>query len=134
MAVVPARFAVSVLVSVAVLLYALEFVISLVLPSVVAIVLVLLFWALGILYQGMVVELVKDAALLAVLTARTLLGSRTGSGRRSKASAKLNIAEVAPIPIASEQIAIAVNVGFLRSILVEFRTALNIGPPCCGWI
>jgi hypothetical protein len=44
----------------AVLLYALEFVISLVLPAVLAIVLVLLFWALSILYQGMVVELVQD--------------------------------------------------------------------------
>jgi hypothetical protein len=50
----------SVLVTAAVLLYALEFIISLVLPSVVAIVLVLLFWALAILYQGMVVELVRD--------------------------------------------------------------------------
>jgi hypothetical protein len=50
----------AVLVPAAVLLYALEFVISLVLPAVLAIVLVLLFWALSILYQGMVVELVQD--------------------------------------------------------------------------
>ncbi len=50
----------SVLVSTAVLLYALQFVIYLVLPTAVGIVLVLLFWALSILYQGMVVELVQD--------------------------------------------------------------------------
>lgn len=49
-----------VLFSAAVVLYALEFVVYLVLPAVLAIVLVLLFWALSILYQGMVVELVQD--------------------------------------------------------------------------
>lgn len=50
----------NVLVSTAVLLYALQFVIYLVVPASVGIVLVLLFWALSILYQGMVVKLVQD--------------------------------------------------------------------------
>jgi ABC-type multidrug transport system fused ATPase/permease subunit len=50
----------NVLVSTAVLLYALQFIIYLLLPAAVGIVLVLLFWALSILYQGMVVELVQD--------------------------------------------------------------------------
>jgi hypothetical protein len=50
----------NVLVSTAVVLYALQFVIYLVLPAALAFVLVLLFWALSILYQGMVVELVQD--------------------------------------------------------------------------
>jgi hypothetical protein len=44
----------------AVVLYALQFVIYLVLPAVTGIVLVLLFWALSVLYQGMVVKLVQD--------------------------------------------------------------------------
>lgn len=44
----------------AVVLYAVQFVIYLVLPTALGIVLVLLFWALSILYQGMVVELVQD--------------------------------------------------------------------------
>ncbi|HWD85953.1 MAG TPA: hypothetical protein VG321_09395 [Solirubrobacteraceae bacterium] len=44
----------------AVVLYALQFVIYLLLPATLGIVLVLLFWALSILYQGMVVELVQD--------------------------------------------------------------------------
>jgi hypothetical protein len=44
----------------AVVLYALQFVVYLVLPATVGIVLVLLFWALSVLYQGMVVELVQD--------------------------------------------------------------------------
>lgn len=44
----------------AVILYALQFVIYLVLPGSVGFVLVLLFWAVSILYQGMVVELVQD--------------------------------------------------------------------------
>ncbi len=48
-----------VLLSTAVVLYALQFVIDLVLPATLAIALVLLFWALSILYQGMVVELVQ---------------------------------------------------------------------------
>ena len=44
----------------AVVLYALQFVIYLLLSSAAGIALVLLFWALSILYQGMVVELVQD--------------------------------------------------------------------------
>lgn len=50
----------SVLVNTAVVLYALQFVISLVLPSAAGVALVLLFSALSVLYQGMVVELVQD--------------------------------------------------------------------------
>ncbi len=50
----------SVLFGTAVVLYALQFVIYLVLPATLALVLVMLFWALSILYQGMVVELVQD--------------------------------------------------------------------------
>jgi ABC-type multidrug transport system fused ATPase/permease subunit len=49
-----------VLFGLAVVLYALQFVIYLVLSSAAGIALVLLFWALSILYQGMVVELVQD--------------------------------------------------------------------------
>jgi hypothetical protein len=44
----------------AVLLYAVQFLIFLALSSTAGIALVLLFWALSILYQGMVVELVQD--------------------------------------------------------------------------
>src|ERR1700761_6922181 len=44
----------------ALVLYALQFVIYLLLPTALGIVLVVLFWALSILYQGMVVELVQD--------------------------------------------------------------------------
>jgi hypothetical protein len=44
----------------AVVLYALQFVIYLVLPGALGIILVVLFWALSILYQGMVVKLVQD--------------------------------------------------------------------------
>ncbi len=44
----------------AVVLYALQFVIYLLLPAATGIFLVILFWAVGILYQGMVVELVQD--------------------------------------------------------------------------
>src|ERR1700761_7119747 len=50
----------SVLVSTAVALYAIQFVFTLVLSTAAAFALGILFWALAILYQGMVVELVKD--------------------------------------------------------------------------
>jgi hypothetical protein len=50
----------SVLVSTAVALYAVQFVLTLLLSTAAAFVLVIVFWALSILYQGMVVELVKD--------------------------------------------------------------------------
>jgi lipid-A-disaccharide synthase-like uncharacterized protein len=49
-----------VLIGTALGLYALQFVIYLVLPSAAGIILLVLFWALSILYQGMVVELVQD--------------------------------------------------------------------------
>jgi hypothetical protein len=44
----------------AVVLYALQFVVYLLLPAATGIFLVILFWALGVLYEGMVVELVQD--------------------------------------------------------------------------
>jgi hypothetical protein len=50
----------SVLVSTAVALYAIQFVFTLVLSTAAAFALGILFWALAILYQGMVVKLVKD--------------------------------------------------------------------------
>jgi hypothetical protein len=49
-----------VLVSTALVLYAVEFVLYLVVGSAASIALAILFWALSILYQGMVVELVRD--------------------------------------------------------------------------
>ena len=50
----------SVLVSTAVVLFSIQFVLTLVLSTAAAFALAILFWALSILYQGMVVELVKD--------------------------------------------------------------------------
>jgi len=50
----------SVLVSTAVALYALQFVVFLLLPSAAGFALAVLFWALAILYQGIVVALVQD--------------------------------------------------------------------------
>jgi hypothetical protein len=50
----------SVLVSTAVALFAIQFVLTLLLSTAAAFALGLLFWALSILYQGMVVELVQD--------------------------------------------------------------------------
>jgi hypothetical protein len=52
-----------------------------------------------------------NAAEVAVVTAATLPGSRTANGRSNSASAKLNIAEVAPMPMASEQMEINANPG-----------------------
>ena len=52
----------------------------------------------------------------------------TGSGRRSSAFAKLNIAEVAPIPMAIEQIATAVNTGSFRRTRYEcFKDISMVG-------
>lgn len=50
----------SVLVSTAVALYALQFVVFLLLPTAAGFALAVLFWALAILYQGIVVKLVQD--------------------------------------------------------------------------
>ncbi len=49
-----------VLIGTALVLYALQFVVYLVLPSATGFVLAVLFWALSVLYQGMVVKLVQD--------------------------------------------------------------------------
>ena len=50
----------SVLAVTALILYALQFVIFLVLSSAAGIALAVVFWALSVLYQGMVVKLVQD--------------------------------------------------------------------------
>jgi hypothetical protein len=50
----------AVLIGTAVCLYALQFVIYLILPGGAGVALAILFWALSILYQGMVVKLVQD--------------------------------------------------------------------------
>jgi hypothetical protein len=50
----------AVLIGTAICLYALQFVIYLILPGAAGFALALLFWALSILYQGMVVKLVQD--------------------------------------------------------------------------
>ncbi|MBV9942549.1 MAG: hypothetical protein JO262_10515 [Solirubrobacterales bacterium] len=49
-----------VLIGTALVLYALQFVVYLLLPSAAGFVLAILFWALSVLYQGMVVKLVQD--------------------------------------------------------------------------
>src|SRR3974390_1284990 len=56
-----------------------------------------------------------NGADFAVLIATTRSGSATGKGLNSIASPKLNMAEVAPMPMAMEQIATAVKPGSLRS-------------------
>ena len=56
----------------------------------------------------------KGAEVL-VLMATTRSGSATDSGLSSIASAKLNMAEVAPMPMAMEQMATAVKPGSFRS-------------------
>jgi hypothetical protein len=65
---------------------------------------------------------------VAVLIATTRSGRRTGSGRSSIASAKLNIAEVAPMPSASEQIATIVKPGSFRSTLGAWRMDVSMTP------
>jgi hypothetical protein len=50
----------AVLIGTAICLYALQFVIYLILPGGAGVALAILFWALSILYQGMVVKLVQD--------------------------------------------------------------------------
>ena len=57
----------------------------------------------------------ENAAVLAMVTAAIRVGSRTGKGRKIRASEKLNIAEVAPMPMASEQMLTSVNPGLLAS-------------------
>jgi hypothetical protein len=49
-----------VLIGTALVLYSLQFVVSFLLPGAAGIVIAILFWALSILYQGMVVKLVQD--------------------------------------------------------------------------
>lgn len=88
----------------AVVLYALQFVIYLLLPATLGIVLVLLFWALSILYQGMVVELVQDVQ----------------DGRRDHSVGKL-LRSVEPVfwPLVAVSIlfGLGVGVGFILLII-----------------
>src|SRR5579864_1383549 len=62
-----------------------------------------------------------------VLIATTREGWATGSGLSRIASAKLKPAEVAPMPIAMEQIATAVKPGSLRSTRKAWPTDGNMG-------
>jgi hypothetical protein len=55
-----------------------------------------------------------NGAGAAVLIVTTRRGSTTGNGRCSIESAKLNIADVAPMPMAREQIATTVKPESLR--------------------
>jgi hypothetical protein len=65
--------------------------------------------------------------VLAVVTAAIRVGSRTGSGRKISASAKLNMADVAPIPIASEQTPTSVNPGLFINRRKAWRIDFSIG-------
>src|SRR5438552_4856256 len=93
-----------VLISTAVVLYALQFVVYLVLPNAAGIALEILFAALSILYQGMVVELVQDVQ----------------DGRRDHSIGDL-IRSVEPVfwPLVGVSIlfGIAVGVGFVLLII-----------------
>ncbi len=88
----------------AVLLYAVQFVIAIVLPTSLALSLVVVFWALSILYQGMVVELVQDVQ----------------DGRRDHAVSQL-LRSVEPVfwPLAAVSIlfGIGVAIGFVLVII-----------------
>jgi hypothetical protein len=64
--------------------------------------------------------------VLAVVTAAIRVGSRTGSGRKISASAKLNMAEVAPIPMASEQMLTSVNPGAFSNSRRAWRKDFSI--------
>jgi hypothetical protein len=88
----------------AVLLYAVQFAVAIVLPASLALSLVILFWALSILYQGMVVELVQDVH----------------DGRRDHAVSQL-LRSVEPVfwPLAAVSIlfGIGVAIGFVLVII-----------------
>ena len=94
----------SVLVSTAVAIYAVQFVLTLVLSTAAAFALIIVFWALSVLYQGMVVKLVKDVQ----------------DGRRDHSVGDL-IRSVEPVfwPLAGVSIlfGIATAVGFLLLII-----------------
>src|SRR3984885_6371296 len=94
----------SVLVSTAVVLFSIQFVLTLVLSTAAAFALAILFWALSILYQGMVVELVKDVQ----------------DGRRDHSVRDL-VRSVAPVfwPLATVSIlfGLGVAVGFILLIV-----------------
>jgi len=88
----------------AVVLYAVQFVVAIVLPTSLALSLVVVFWALSILYQGMVVELVQDVQ----------------DGRRDHAVSQL-LRSVEPVfwPLAAVSIlfGIGVAIGFVLVII-----------------
>jgi hypothetical protein len=61
-----------------------------------------------------------------VLTVMTSLAFRTGKGRSKRASAKLKMAVLAPIPIASDSAAITVNPGLFASTRKAWRISWKI--------
>lgn len=93
-----------VLIGAALALYAVQFVIILILPGAASFALTLLFWALSVLYQGMVVELVSDVQ----------------DGRREHSIGRL-IRSVEPVfwPLVTVSIlfGIAVGIGFVLLII-----------------
>jgi len=68
-----------------------------------------------------------NGPILAGATDTTRPGSGTGSGRRINTSAMLKLADVAPIPIASDKTATNVNPGFLRNIRRAWRNDRSMG-------
>jgi hypothetical protein len=93
----------STLVGTATILYSLQFVIYVVVPGAAGIVLALLFWALSILYQGMVVKLVQDVQ----------------DGRRDHSVREL-VASVSPVfwPLLGVSILFGLGVGFGFVLLI----------------
>jgi lipid-A-disaccharide synthase-like uncharacterized protein len=93
-----------VLIGTALVLYAVQFVVYLLLPGALGIVLAILFWALSVLYQGMVVTLVQDVQ----------------DGRRDHSIGEL-IRSVEPVfwPLLAVSIlfGLALGVGFLLLII-----------------
>ena len=58
-------------------------------------------------------------------TVKTSPGRATGSGRNSRASAKLKMAQLAPMPIASDKTAMLVNPGLAASRRTPYRTSCH---------
>ena len=58
-------------------------------------------------------------------TVKTSPGRATGSGRNSRASAKLKMAQLAPMPIASDNTAMLVNPGLAASRRKPYRTSCH---------
>ena len=92
-----------VLLPTAVLLFAVQFLVALLLPGLAGLLLALLFWVLSILYQGMVVELVSDVR----------------DGRRESTVGSL-ISSVTPVllPLLAVSILFAIGVGIGLLLLI----------------